>query len=173
MWARVKQQPDSFVVNITKAQAVGRVPSRYIFSIKDAARGILSIVASPKNPVVLNVFICDNGTISKLNSKWFGRLLPTNVISFRTPHMSRLIREFGPVKIERKAADRWFSRFRVGSKGAYEIFIGDIALGIDRAVEEARIAGVRPSKWIAQLVAHGIFHLLGYVHRNMPDIGFP
>ena len=111
---------------------------------------------------VVSVRFCTNASIRKLNRRWFGRARATNVMSFPSPVLHAAVGAHGPVPLRAGALGRWLR----GPRG--EVFLGDIALSLERADAEARAAGVDPGEWTSALLVHGLLHLLGYTHRTMP-----
>ncbi|MFQ5428058.1 MAG: rRNA maturation RNase YbeY [Thermodesulfobacteriota bacterium] len=45
-----------------------------------------------------------------------------------------------------------------------DVLLGDIAISMDRVLEQAREARCRPDTELARLCHHGLLHLLGYEH---------
>jgi rRNA maturation RNase YbeY len=111
---------------------------------------------------VLSVRFCANASIRRLNRRWFGRKGATNVISFASPILHAAVSARGPVPLRAGALGRWLR----GPRG--EVFLGDIAVSLERADAEARAAGLDPGEWAAALLVHGLLHLLGYSHGTMP-----
>lgn len=53
--------------------------------------------------------------------------------------------------------------------GEGEAPFGDIYVGIDQALRQAREAGVSFEEELVRLAVHGVLHLLGYDHPEEPD----
>lgn len=45
--------------------------------------------------------------------------------------------------------------------------VGDIYLGVERAIEQAAERGERPARELARLAVHGTLHVLGYDHPEV------
>jgi rRNA maturation RNase YbeY len=131
------------------------------------ARRILGRLQGGGVVAVVSVRFCTNASIRGLNRRWFGRTGATNVMSFTSPVLHAAIGAHGPVPLRAGALGRWLK----GLRG--EVFLGDIALSLERADAEARAAGLDPGEWAAALLVHGLLHLLGYTHRTMPLDGMP
>ncbi|NLI97867.1 rRNA maturation RNase YbeY [bacterium] len=50
-----------------------------------------------------------------------------------------------------------------------EDFLGEVYVSLDKAVEQSQKYGAALNDEIKRLVVHGILHLLGYNHRQMPS----
>lgn len=85
----------------------------------------------------LSILITDDEGIKKINKEFLGRDSKTNVISFS---------------------------YLDGSENFTDI-LGDIAISIERAEEEARISGIPFYERLIGLLIHGIVHILGYDHE--------
>jgi len=127
----------------------------------NTVRRILGMLQGGGVVAVLSVRFCTNASIRTLNRRWFGRAGATNVISFTSPALHASVAARGPVPLRAGALGR-----RLRGLGG-EVFLGDIALSLERADAEARAAGLDPGEWAAALLVHGLLHLLGYTHRTM------
>lgn len=135
----------------------------YRSAVRREIRGIIESAGSKRVTPVVSVLLCSNRTMRRLNRTWLGRDRPTNVISFRSFEMSDAVKARGPVAL-RKGALGKYAPARAGGR----LFIGDMALGIQRALTESKCAGIEPAEWTAALAFHGLMHLFGYNHENMP-----
>ncbi|MCX5858367.1 MAG: rRNA maturation RNase YbeY [Proteobacteria bacterium] len=50
-------------------------------------------------------------------------------------------------------------------------FLAEIIISVETAAREARGAGISREERLAQLLVHGILHLLGYDHRDRRETG--
>ncbi len=130
--------------------------------LRARAREVLRRIQAPGVVPVVSLLACSDRAIRRLNGRWLGKDRPTNVISFQSPEMSAAVKRLGPVPLRMGALGKHFG----GRRG--EIFIGDIAVGVERAAAEAGRAGMDVRERIAGLVFHGLMHVLGYTHRTMP-----
>jgi probable rRNA maturation factor len=89
----------------------------------------------------LSVLLCDDETITRLNSQWRGQQKPTNVLSFPAPP-------------------------RHGAAPDEQIPLGDIAIAYETLAREAKENGATVSGHLSHLVVHGFLHLLGYDHHT-------
>jgi len=128
--------------------------------VRAALGRALSLVGGGRVEPVVSVLLCGEARIRAVNREWLGRDRPTNVISWRSP--AAAARRGGPVPLARGALARAFR----GARG--ELFLGDLAIGVTWAARQARAAGLGEEEWLAALAFHGLMHLLGYTHRNMP-----
>jgi len=90
--------------------------------------------------VCLSVLIIDDIAIAELNKKYLNREGPTNVIAFPMQQAS-----FG---------------------GVTPHILGDVAISVQTAEKESRVAGIDFTTRFFQLLIHGILHLTGYDHEN-------
>jgi len=84
----------------------------------------------------IGVSLVDNKKIRALNKKYLGRDYATDVLSFN---------------------------YSDGVSGDY---LGDIAVSVEKAREQAQSYGNTYEQEIADLVAHGVLHLLGIHHKG-------
>ena len=47
--------------------------------------------------------------------------------------------------------------------------LGDVVISVETAQRQAAAAGVSEAEEIVQLLIHGLLHLLGYEHENVPE----
>lgn len=92
----------------------------------------------------LTILFADDATLQALNTRWRGKNMPTNVLSFAA------------------------SRDLKWPRGAARP-LGDIALAFETVVREAQASGKTLKDHTSHLVVHGILHLLGYDHDNTAD----
>ncbi|MBD3366496.1 rRNA maturation RNase YbeY [candidate division WWE3 bacterium] len=88
--------------------------------------------------VTISVSLVDNETIHKLNKKYLNRDTPTDVLSFN---------------INQKIDDETYH-------------LGDIVVSTDRAAAQAPDYNNDLAHEIAELVEHGVLHLLGVHHEG-------
>ena len=89
----------------------------------------------------LSVVLIDNEQIRALNRDYLGRDRATNVISF--PQQE--------------------------GEGPAGNHLGDVVISVEHAAEEARDAGMETLVRLKQLLVHGICHLCGYDHEDVPE----
>lgn len=92
----------------------------------------------PKTPSIINIRISDDSEIQKLNKEYFDRDYPTDVLSFN---------------INEELED-----------GDY--YLGDIMVNKDQAKRQASEYGNTLEYELAELVEHGVLHLLGIHHPD-------
>lgn len=90
--------------------------------------------------VELSLLLTDDTGISQLNRDYLGRSGATNVIAFP-------------------------QREGEGANPA-DPLLGDVAISVETAGREAQEAGLSFEERLAQLLIHGILHLLGYDHER-------
>lgn len=106
--------------------------------------------------VTVNVLLTDNEGIRGLNSRFRGMDRPTDVLSF--PNVDyRSPADFDG--IEDAEADYF-------DPESGELYLGDIAVSVDRVHEQAGEYGHSPKREYAFLIAHSMLHLLGYDHME-------
>lgn len=86
------------------------------------------------------VLLCDDAEMKQLNAEYRNKDKATNVLSFPAPKSMRV-------------------------KGVLE-HLGDIALGYETCVREAKEQGKTLKNHVMHLAVHGALHLLGYDHMN-------
>ncbi|MCX5811564.1 MAG: rRNA maturation RNase YbeY [Proteobacteria bacterium] len=84
----------------------------------------------------LSILFVNNNTIKKMNKSYFGKDRPTNVISFS--YMDGFSCEV----------------------------IGDIAISLERAKEEAEEADCHFYERVFALIIHGLLHISGFDHES-------
>ncbi len=85
----------------------------------------------------LTIVLTDDNQLHELNQQWMGVDAPTDVLSFPSD------------EIDPESGNH---------------YLGDILVSIQRAVEQARIAGHPAESEIQLLIVHGVLHLLGHDH---------
>ncbi len=90
----------------------------------------------------LSILITDDANIEKINTAYFNRPKPTNVISF-----SMTEGEFADVNPEAK-------------------MLGDIVISMETAMREAEEALMPVEERFIQLLVHGLLHIFGYDHES-------
>ncbi len=88
--------------------------------------------------IEISVLLCDDDTVSRLNSEYRGRAEPTNVLSFPIG-----CADAGP-----------------------ETHLGDVAIAFETVVAEAASSHLAIVDHLTHLVVHGVLHLLGYDHQS-------
>ena len=86
------------------------------------------------------VLLCDDAEMKQLNAEYRNKDKATNVLSFPAPKSMRV-------------------------KGVLE-HLGDMALGYETCVREAKEQGKLLKNHVMHLAVHGALHLLGYDHMN-------
>ena len=110
--------------------------------VRKTARALLSDLGNPDSE--LSILLTDDAGIETINRAYFNRPRPTNVISF-----SMMEGEFSDVNPNAS-------------------MLGDIVVSVETAVREAREAGIPEWERIAELLVHGLLHIVGYDHEA-PD----
>lgn len=110
--------------------------------VRKTAGALLSDLGSPDGE--LSILLTDDAGIETINRAYFNRPRPTNVISF-----SMMEGEFSDVNPESS-------------------MLGDIVISVETAMREAKDAGVPEWERIAELLVHGLLHIVGYDHES-PD----
>ncbi|HJX34206.1 MAG TPA: rRNA maturation RNase YbeY [Desulfatiglandales bacterium] len=91
----------------------------------------------------LSVLFADDSMIADLNSRYLGRLGPTNVLAF-------------PMSEDQ-------------GRGVASGMLGDVAISVDTAVRESEESGERLEETVCRLLIHGILHLMGYNHETVRE----
>lgn len=90
----------------------------------------------------LSVMFCDDGFIRRLNGRYRGIDIPTDVLSF----------EQGGT-YEDDSGRKWFSA-------------GDIVISVDTLARNAREFSVAQDEELKRLLVHGVLHLAGHDHSD-------
>ena len=90
----------------------------------------------------LTIVLTDDKQIQKLNYQWMDVDGPTDVLSFPAD------------EIDPESGNRYF---------------GDILISVQRAAEQAKLAGHPVEAEIQLLVVHGVLHLLGHDHADVEE----
>ncbi|MDE7323617.1 MAG: rRNA maturation RNase YbeY [Lachnospiraceae bacterium] len=106
--------------------------------------------------VTVNVLLTDNEGICELNSQFRGIDTPTDVLSF--PNVDyESPSDFS--EIEASAVDYF-------DPESGELYLGDIAVSVDKVYEQAEEYGHSVMREYAFLLAHSMLHLMGYDHME-------
>ncbi|MDR0952051.1 MAG: rRNA maturation RNase YbeY [Oscillospiraceae bacterium] len=97
----------------------------------------------------VSVLLTDDEGIRRLNREFRGLDSPTDVLSFPANVMQA--GEFEPVRLEIAPGSEW-------------IFLGDMAISLERVAEQAERFGHSKRRELQYLTVHSILHLLGYDH---------
>jgi probable rRNA maturation factor len=121
-------------------EIVNRQRSRRIDEDKwrEFAERALLAIGSAKHDATI-VFVGDDA-IKKLNRRFRGKSLATDVLSFPTAAE--------PFEVE---------------NGSH---LGDVVISVERAAAQAKANGLSFSSEIEQLILHGLLHLCGYDHET-------
>lgn len=110
---------------------------------------------SEKIEGVINILLTDNEGIRKLNAEFRAIDSLTDVLSFPAYSLEGLLKD-NSKNIEWEYQDG-------------EFFLGDIAISLERAYEQAEEYNHSPIREAAFLALHGTLHLLGYDHTDKED----
>jgi len=94
------------------------------------------------------IIFCNDPYIAGLNREYRGRKGPTDVLSFYYV-------DHGEVEFYRGSVE--------------EFYLGEIYISLDRAAEQAARRRASLINELRRLVAHGLFHLVGWDHRNRSE----
>jgi len=107
-----------------------------------------------KKEVVVSIIIIDDEEMRTINMQYRNIDKPTDVLSFP---MSA-INPFGDDEPELEI-----------DLDTDSIILGDIAISAERTHHQAKEYGHSFNREIGFLVSHGVYHLLGYDHKNAED----
>lgn len=99
-----------------------------------------------KKNIKISLLFTDDDEIALLNSRFRGKLAPTNVLSF--PDKQLNCKELLSIS--------W----------PYNIYLGDIAFSITALLNEAKDLNITPITHFAHLFIHSVLHLLGFDHES-------
>ena len=131
------------------------VDAGWLTSVATAALG----VEKPEPQGLTTVVIADDETVSELNAEHRGLETTTDVLSFSNVHSGTY---YGP-------DSRDSEEFEFVLPPGHQSEIGEVIVSLPQAERQAEEAGHSLLKEVAALVAHGIFHLLGYDHEVESD----
>ncbi|MCR4275364.1 MAG: rRNA maturation RNase YbeY [Candidatus Wolfebacteria bacterium] len=118
---------------------------KYESLIKKQAVKIAKILKI-KNSAI-DIFLIGDSQIRSINKKFRGKNKPTNILSFVEP------KKFPHPELK-------------SVKGSVKNFIGEIYLNIDTVND---FTGLKEHLKLDNLLAHGLLHLLGYIHNTKND----
>ena len=130
-------------VIISNHQKAVKIPTGVRMLVRRCCNAVLQLEQFPHNAEISVVFI-DNDQIQELNREYRGKDMPTDVLPFP-----------------------------MGENGEYEInhdtdavILGDVAISMEKAVEQAYKYDHSLEREIGFLTAHSVLHLLGYDHEQ-------
>ena len=126
--------------------------------LRDVASVTLSLEADAADEP-LSLVIADDASVIDLNARFRGLDESTDVLSFSYDHAGRYYGVETPAHLDDTEAD--FVLPPDQSRG-----IGEVVISYPQAARQASAAGRQVETELASLVAHGIFHLLGYDHEE-------
>ena len=113
-----------------------------------------------------SIAIADDETVAELNSEHRGLDTTTDVLSFSPTHSGAY---YGDDRgDDERDADLDEFEFILPPNHA-ETNIGEVIISLPQARRQATEAGHSLANEIAALLAHGIYHLLGYDHEDEDD----
>ena len=126
--------------------------------ITDVASVALSLDAQVAAESV-SVVIADDETVELINEEYRGLPDVTDVLSFSNVHSGTYYGDD-----DRKHSDETIDGFVMSPD--FDPGLGEVIVSYPQTCRQARDAGRTVKIELAQLVAHGIFHLLGYDHEE-------
>lgn len=106
----------------------------------------------------INLYLCTNAEIRKINYSYRNIDKPTDVLSFPSIEYPSGTLKDNSILLSEVYDDE---------ENAY--FIGDSFISIERTIEQAQEYGHSFRRELAFLLTHSIFHLFGYDHMNPAD----
>ncbi len=107
----------------------------------------------------LSVVVADDETVAAINEEYRGLPGVTDVLSFSNVHSGAYYGDD-----DRRPSDEMIDGFVMSPD--LDPGLGEVIVSYPQACRQARDAGRAPKIELAQLVAHGIFHLIGYDHEE-------
>ena len=92
------------------------------------------------NTIEVALLWTDDQTIASLNHRFRGKSGATNILSFPSGELTALAED--------------------------KLFLGDLVLGYETVMSEAKTIGIAVQDHIAHLVLHGLLHLAGFDHLH-------
>ncbi len=133
----------------------GLVPSEWLRRVAEEALA----VESWDYPVEMDLAIVDGETVRKLNNQYRGLDEDTDVLSFSLLHQGTY---YGPGQSPGELGDE--SSFVVPP--GRNVGLGEVVMSYPRAQRQAEESGHSIERELAQLITHGVLHLLGYDHEE-------
>jgi probable rRNA maturation factor len=140
---KVLMVEDKVRVIIVDKQKEVKIPTGIRMLIRRCCNAILKF-EQIKGSVEVSVILADNAYLQSLNKQYRNKDVPTDVLSFSTTKNG--VYDIDP---------------ETGAK-----LLGDIIISVDKVVEQSNHYGHAIQREMAYLVAHGLFHLLGYDHEK-------
>lgn len=109
--------------------------------------------------VEISILFIDNNEIREINRDYRDIDSATDVLSFPAATFDT-IGDYS--ELENFYADYF-------NPESGELFLGDIAISVEKAIEQASEYGHSLEREIGFLIAHSVFHLLGYDHISEED----
>ncbi len=130
-------------VFVNNLQEKVKVENKLLETLDFVVKTALKIEERSADPEV-SIALVDDDYITELNFKFRRKSEPTDVLSFSMEDTAEEL----PVK------------------GMEDNILGDIVISLETAERQAKEYGHSLLRETAYLVAHGMFHLLGYDHEN-------
>lgn len=130
-------------VIISNHQKVVKIPTGVRMLVRRCCNAVLQLEEFP-HPAEISVVFIDNQQIHELNRDYRGKDAPTDVLSFPLSE-----------------GDQYEINHDTGA-----VLLGDVAISMEKAVEQADKYGHSLEREIGFLTAHSVLHLLGYDHEN-------
>lgn len=103
-------------------------------------------------PCLINVLVCDDKYIKKVNNEMRGINKITDVLSFPNIDFNNFKWDVSYIDLDSK-----------------NVFLGDVLINANKVKQQAKLYGHSEEREFAFLLAHSILHLLGYDHMNEKD----
>ena len=104
----------------------------------------------------ISILLTDDNEIREINKQFRGLAKSTDVLSFPAVEF-KLAGDFSDLE---EASGEYFN------PETGELILGDIVISVDRAITQAEEYGHSLIREIAFLIAHSMFHLMGYDHMS-------
>ena len=119
-------------------------------------------------PSELTLLLTSDEVLQDLHRRFLGQDFPTDVLSFPAQTSSELTPapDAGAGGMQNAELGNPHSAFPIPHSVLY---LGDIAISLPRAEDQAREAGHSLEAELALLTVHGVLHLLGHDHATAKD----
>lgn len=104
----------------------------------------------------ISILLTDDDEIKEINNQFRGLDAPTDVLSFPSIEYDTA----GDFSVLEDAGDEYFN------PETGDLLLGDIVISVDRAISQAQEYGHSIIREVAFLLAHSMFHLMGYDHMT-------